>query len=63
MRHLVARAKGGFGMKRWLPLLFGIAVLTAAVAACKLSSSNSTLPPWPMLHHDLQHTGRTTNPG
>src|SRR6185369_11020223 len=30
---------------------------------CKLSSSNSTPPPWPMVHHDLQHTGRTANPG
>src|SRR5262252_2437218 len=52
------------GMKRLLPLLLGIVVLTSAVVACKLSSENNTTsPPWPMLHHDLQHTGRAASQG
>src|SRR6185503_505496 len=50
-------------MKRLLPLLLGMGVLIAAVVACKLSSSDPKPPPWPMVHHDLQHTGRTANPG
>ena len=60
MGHFVARARCGFGMSAGSLTYSGIAVLTAAVAACKLSSSNTTPPPWPMFHHDLQHTGRTT---
>ena len=60
-------------MKRLLSLLLGVAVLTAALVACKLSDSvntqpantqpANTQPAWPMIHHDLQHSGKTTNPG
>src|SRR6478672_5616067 len=58
-----SRLTSKFRMKSLLPPLLGIVVLTAAVAACKLSSSNPTPSPWPMFHHDLQHTGRTTDLG
>ena len=47
-------------MKRLFPFLLGIVVLTAAVLACNLSAPKTTPSPWPMLHHDLQHTSRSS---